>query len=114
MKHRIAHWGSTTKRQRPGWIRLAGGSFGVWRHRATGWTVRHCGHPTALYPYYGEPPPRDPFPLNMLIAPNGHAFPRLCECQAAVEAEILKPGTNAAERKALTPRRVFGQRGDRR
>jgi len=25
--------------------------FATWRHGSNGWTVRHCGHPTALRPW---------------------------------------------------------------
>lgn len=35
---------------------LNGGSCGGrWLH-ASGWLVLHCGHPTALWPYYALPP----------------------------------------------------------
>ena len=43
------------------WEGLGGGPGGrnwAWKHRATGVIVRHCGHPTALRPYYV---PEDPF-----------------------------------------------------
>lgn len=43
-----------------GWEGLGGGPGGrnwAWKHQATGVVVRHCGHPTALRPYYV---PEDP------------------------------------------------------
>lgn len=39
----------------PQWQGLGGGPGGrnwAWRHVRTGVMVRHCGHPTALRPYY--------------------------------------------------------------
>jgi hypothetical protein len=36
-----------------GWRRLPGPKCGVtWEHLASGWLVRHCGHPTANWPYF--------------------------------------------------------------
>jgi hypothetical protein len=69
--------------QRKGWERIRGGCAGIWRH-SSGWIVRHCGHPTAVWPYYGVSPAGE-----MLINErNGRAFQRLVEAQAAVEAKI--------------------------
>ena len=42
-----------TYRRRPGWTKA---HEGRWDYHATGYSVRHCGHPTALWPYYGETP----------------------------------------------------------
>jgi hypothetical protein len=41
-------------------------------HKPTGWTVRHCGHPTANFPYYIETPDG-----RRVLAPNGRGFQRL-------------------------------------
>lgn len=46
----------------------------------TDWWVTHCGHPTALWPYYGVSPNG-----TMLLAPNGRGFRHLREAKAAVE-----------------------------
>lgn len=73
------------RRQRKSWERLRRGCGGVWRH-SSGWIVRHCGHPTAHFPYYA-------------IAPNGRmlltggfglgiAFPKLVQAQEAVERQV--------------------------
>jgi hypothetical protein len=67
--------------RRSGWTRLRSGCAGIWRHDS-GWVVRHCGHPTALWPYYGVPPGGG----EMLLAPSGHGFQTLALAQAAVEA----------------------------
>ena len=70
--------------QRKGWTRLRGGCGGIWRH-ASGWLVRHCGHPTALWPYHGTSPSGE-----MLLAPNGHGFRRLALAQEAVEELVAR------------------------
>lgn len=71
------------KRQRPGWQRIRGGCGGIWRH-SSGWIVKHCGHPTALWPYYGVSPTGD-----MLINQQSkRAFRRLVDAQAAIEAML--------------------------
>lgn len=39
-----------------GWVITLRGPYGMtlrWSHRS-GAVVRHCGHPTAIYPYYVE------------------------------------------------------------
>jgi hypothetical protein len=78
---------ATKTRGRDGWERLSGGTGGKWRHLASGWIVRHCGHPTALWPYYGLPPGGG----HLLIAPNGRAFRLLAQAQQAVEYLLSRP-----------------------
>ena len=72
-------------RMRSGWTRAGGvghGSCGCeWLHNASGWLVKHCGHPTALHPYYGVPPAGG----EILLAPTGYAFNDLIDAQIAVE-----------------------------
>jgi hypothetical protein len=47
-----------------------------------GMAVKHCGHPTANWPYYIEAA----WHHRMILAPNGHGFRLLAEAkQAAVE-----------------------------
>lgn len=80
------------KGQRPGWVRLRGGVGGRWRHEATGWEVRHCGHPTALWPYFGKHPDGRPVLIQHGYASvaGGYAFRTLALAQTGVEAEIAK------------------------
>jgi hypothetical protein len=96
--------GPTRYRQRPGWVRLRGGCGGLWLHESSGWTVQHCGHPTALRPYYGIPSREIPATAEVraavtlgqftdadspiLLAPHGGAFSRLIDAQAAVEEAL--------------------------
>ena len=59
----------------PEWTRLPGFSprntCGViWVHRS-GWKVRHCGHPTALWPWYGVPPGADEGDRSQLLLKGG-------------------------------------------
>jgi len=66
--------GSSTAPRRPRWERLsaAGDKCGShWRH-TSGWEIRHCGHPTALWPYMLT----DPAGVGHL-APNGRCWPSL-------------------------------------
>ena len=82
-------------RIRNGWTRLEGGVFAAYRHDATGWHVYRCGHPTALWPYYGVPPglPRTVGPSQMLLAGGiglGTAFRTLVLAQTAVEEMVAK------------------------
>jgi hypothetical protein len=70
---------------RPGWTKIRRGVSNVtcgaiWQH-VSGWQVHHCGHPTALWPYYGVPPGGGP----MLLAPSGRGFSKLAHAQAACE-----------------------------
>ena len=56
------------KRAKPSeWVRYGAPCGGLWVH-PTGCMVQHCGHPTALWPYYGIlPDGREP----MIWFPSG-------------------------------------------
>lgn len=86
-------------RQRPGWERLRPGCGGVWRHVASGWLVKHCGHPTALWPYYAHRPGPEPANRDDLLLSGGwglgYAHRTLKLAQAAVEAELAKETAHA-------------------
>ena len=76
--------------KRQGWERIRGGCAGIWKH-VSGWTVRHCGHPTALWHYYALSPSGE-----RVLAPNGHGFQKLAQAQDAVEAILrTRNGGNA-------------------
>lgn len=64
-------------KKRDGWSKTRPGE---WVH-VSGWCVRHCGHPTALWPYYGIPAGGGP----MELSPSGYAFSTLNEAQEAME-----------------------------
>jgi hypothetical protein len=70
-----------SSKPRTGWTKVHSTR---WDYRVAGYRVRHCGHPTALWPYHGETPRTD-----LLIAPNGHGFRTLNQAQEAVEADYL-------------------------
>jgi len=65
-----------------------------------GWEVRHCGHPTANWPYHLTDPEA---PNDVIVTHNGQGFRRLIDAMAAVEmigggmmiatAEGCNPGT---------------------
>ena len=77
----------TTTRQRPGWTRIRGGCGGLWLFHRTGYRVRHCGHPTAIWPYHGETPDN-----AMVFAPNGRGFQLLAQAQAHIEHLAAQAG----------------------
>ena len=45
-------------RVREGWTRVGAppiaGKGATVRHDASGWVVEHCGHPTAIWPYFAR------------------------------------------------------------
>ena len=75
------------KSPREGWERLGrrGKLDAVYRHGDTGWEVRHCGHPTAIRPYYAVSPAH---PGNLVVAFNCIAFTRLTVALDYVEAVL--------------------------
>lgn len=72
---------------RAGWFRGGTrGKCGAYLHEASGWSVLHCGHPTALWPYYAVPPGDKP--RQMLLSCGlglGIAFQNLLMAQLVVE-----------------------------
>lgn len=54
-------------------------------HTPSGWVVRHCGHPTANFPYYIETPRG-----RHIYAPNGRGFQLLKDAKQRVEEEYAK------------------------
>src|SRR4051812_3757632 len=68
------------------WIRrpgVFGGKCGAsWQLQGTAFLVRHCGHPTALWPYHGERPEG-----SMILDHNGRGFSSLAEAKIATELE---------------------------
>lgn len=75
-------------RNRPGWTRLtppgSRTNHGHWRH-VSGWEIRHCGHPTALYPYYAVDPKH---PERATVTFNGKGFWTLLLAMEAVEGIV--------------------------
>lgn len=71
-----------TREDTAGWTRLspAGRKIGSrWIHEASGWEVRHCGHPTALWPYFAIDPAH---PESYTMTHDGLGF---CDLRAAFE-----------------------------
>lgn len=88
----LAHLGlpaqPTPSKGRDGWTRLSPSGDKLrahWRHDASGWEVRHCGHPTSTYPYHGADPSR---PERVVVTHNGHGFDCLGTALAIVEAIV--------------------------
>ncbi len=85
-----------------GFVRLgrAGKTSTHLLHVSSGWEIRHCGHPTANWPYYLVDPSA---PDEIVIAPNGRGFRLLAEAKDAVLAarcRLLLP----SRRLMRTPR----------
>jgi hypothetical protein len=73
------------QRARAGWERLSRPGdkcSGHWLH-VSGWEVRHCGHPTANWPYYATSPGG-----QVLADTTGRGFRLLADAFAAVEARL--------------------------
>lgn len=90
-------------RERAGWSRISapGDKCGaLWRHDATGWRVKHCGHPTANWPYYGLDP-ADP-EERATVTHNGHGFRTLevaFDCiEAVLRGELVATNNNCGPR----------------
>lgn len=72
---------------RAGWTRLSqpGDKLrACWEH-VSGWQVRHCGHPTANWPYYAIDPAE---PCRTVVTHNGHGFRTLLIACEQVEAVL--------------------------
>jgi hypothetical protein len=71
---------------RPGWTRLSAPGHklsALWRHDASGWLVKHCGHPTANWPYYATDP-ADP-EERTTVTHNGHGWRTLGDAFGQLE-----------------------------
>jgi len=83
-----------------GWTRVDGGKGklgAVWVHRA-GWELRHCGHPTAHYPWSLYNPAGE-----TVAAPNGRAWPNL---EMAARWVVETSGPEPMPEGFWTPRRA--------
>lgn len=68
----------------PDWERAASSANGKghdWRHVPSGWVTRHCGHPTANWPYYVEHPDR---PGVIVVSFNGLGWKTVAAARAAI------------------------------
>jgi hypothetical protein len=74
----LGHW-----RKVPGSSTVEGRDVkgGRWELTGTAFVVLHCGHPTALWPYYGLKPDG-----RMILAPNGRGFRFLKDALSATAA----------------------------
>jgi len=92
--------------RRPGWERLSrpGAKLDArWRHTASGWEVRHCGHPTANWPYFGVDPAH---PGAATVTHNGRGFRNLATAFDQVEAVLRGDLVATDDRCGPTTRRI--------
>lgn len=69
------------------WIDLGGrGKFKAWQLAGSKYFVRHCGHPTANYPWYGLRP-NGSMITSGKNGTHGYAFRYLDDAKVAVELD---------------------------
>jgi hypothetical protein len=69
------------------WTTIGTSTHGLYLHNPSGWRIVHCGHPTALWPYYAKHPDYRP----SLIDTGGRAFAWLERARQAVEHLLTDP-----------------------
>lgn len=83
--------------KRAGWTRLsptgACKTVGRFRHDASGLVVRHCGHPTALWPYMILPADGG----RAIVSWTGHGFKTLAVAMDVAE-RVARGGLSVVER----------------
>lgn len=82
--------------KRQGWTRLSqpGNKCRThWVHDASNWQLRHCGHPTANWPYYLI----NPTSLCTVVSFNGLGFKTLAVSMDAVEGVLSGAFTLTSE-----------------
>ena len=75
-----------------------------WRHESSGWEVKHCGHPTANWPYHAADPEH---PGRVVVTHNGKGFRKLVEAMQAVEGVLTGALVATNERCGPATRRVL-------
>jgi hypothetical protein len=88
------------------WVRLSepGDKLrALWFHRPSRWRVRHCGHPTANWPYYAESPE---FP-EMVVTHNGRGWRTAELARAALDEVMAGTAVVTADRCVAGVRRVL-------
>lgn len=81
--------------KRAGWTRLSPPRAKLtaqWQH-TSGWMVRHCGHQTALWPYFAVDPAH---PDATVVTHNGFGFRRLEDAFGAIE-EVIRGASVVTE-----------------
>lgn len=73
-----------------------------WEH-ASGWTLRHCGHPTANWPYYAISPEH---PDDVVVTHNGLGFKTLAEGMRSIELVLAGRARFTDERCVAGVRRI--------
>lgn len=85
LRRRIEGRRAAGVKARPGWERLSppNNKIGaMWKH-SSGWTVEHCGHATANWPYFLIDPRR---PDHTTVSFNGLGFKNLEAAMITVES----------------------------
>lgn len=70
-------------RKREGWTSEGRGKVGRVDRHESGWTIRNCGHPTALWPWSAESPEG-----LQVVAWHGHGWRLLADARLDVEGLV--------------------------
>lgn len=95
------------RQRRTGWTRVRGireTKFVGFVHEASGWTVIHCGHPTANWPWYAQDPAH---PGVAVMTHNGKGWRHIDRALQAVEDVLAGKARSTNERCAGGVRRVI-------
>lgn len=69
--------------KRSGWTSHGKGKVGRFDEHVSGWRVLHCGHPTALWPWYAESPDG-----KMVVSESGYAWRKLETAREHIEQAL--------------------------
>ena len=77
-----------------------------YRHDASGWTVSHCGHMTANWPYFATRPGEEPGRGLCVVTHNGLGWRRLEDAMQAIERVLIGESALTTDRCAKGVGRV--------
>ncbi len=75
-----------------------------WVHLTSGWRIVHCGHPTALWPYFAEHADYD---RCVVVTHNGKGWRHISAARDIIDEVIAGTSRVTAERCASYVRRVL-------
>ena len=94
--------------KRNGWTRLSDpkrdSKASHWRHDPSGWALRHCGHATAIWPFYAVDPAH---PSASTMTHNGLGFRTLEDGMQAIEDVLAGVLVATDDRCGPSTRRIL-------
>ncbi len=76
---------------------------------ASGWAIRHCGHPTALWPYQLSAPAGHPVAGRVVVSFNGYGFRTKAAALLVVRDLVAGVATASTDRCAPNVARVINR-----